>query len=120
MNNRSHVYTLVAFLMILGVIVAGCGGGGDSNVFQNVSERVSWGSIDRIAFGSFGGNGLLYIYTINDNGGGLTLLTLSDNDDDLNDEGGRQPDFSPDGTQIVMSARRCGRRRIIALPRRAV
>lgn len=106
MNNRSHVYALLAVLLLGGVILAGCSGGGDSNVFQNVSERVSWGSIDRIAFASFGGNGLLYVYSINTQGRSLTLLTLSDNDDDLNDEGGRQPDYSPDGTQIVMSARR--------------
>ncbi len=34
------------------------------------------------------------------------LLTATDNDNDFNDEGGRQPAFSPDGTQIAISSRR--------------
>ncbi len=106
MSNRSHVYALIVVLLLGGMILAGCSGGDESNVFQNVSERVSWSSQGRIAFASFGGNGLLYVYSIDTDGHSLTLLTLSDDDDDLNDEGGRQPDFSPDGQQIVMSARR--------------
>lgn len=106
MSNRSYAYALFALLLLATVVMVGCGGDSQSTVFQNVSERVSWSSQGRIAFASFGGNGLLYVYSINEQGRGLVLLTLSDNDDDLNDEGGRQPDFSPDGTTIVMSARR--------------
>jgi Tol biopolymer transport system component len=56
-------------------------------------------------FASFGGNGLLYVYSINEQGRSLTLLTLADNSD-LTDEGGRHPGYSPDGSTIVMSARR--------------
>jgi Tol biopolymer transport system component len=106
MSNRSRTYAIFALLILVAFVFVGCGGDSESTVFQNVSERVSWGSLNRIAFASFGGNGLLYIYTINEQGRGLTLLTISDNDDDLNDEGGRQPDYSPDGNTIVMSARR--------------
>lgn len=106
MSNRSHAYALIALLLLGTVVLIGCGGDSASMVFQNVSERVSWGADDRIAFASFGGNGLLYVYSINSQGRGLNLLTLSDNDDDLNDEGGRQPDYSPDGQRIVISARR--------------
>lgn len=106
MRNRSHVYALLTLLLLAAMILAGCGGDARTTVFQNVSERVSWGALNRIAFASFGGNGLLYVYSINEQGRGLILLTLSDNDDDLNDEGGRQPDYSPDGSTIVMSARR--------------
>lgn len=97
---------LLALTLIAAITLAGCGGDSGTTVFQNVSERVSWGVIGKIAFASFGANGLLYIYTINDNGGGLMLLTLSDDDLDLNDEGGRHPAFSPDGSLIAMSSRR--------------
>jgi TolB protein len=93
-------------LLLATFVMIGCGGDSESTVFQNVSERVSWGTQGRIAFASFGGNGLLYIYSINEQGRGLTLLTQSDNDEDLNDEGGRQPDYSPDGQTLAMSARR--------------
>jgi Tol biopolymer transport system component len=81
------------------IVAEGGGGDSDQRVFQNVSERVSWGSNNRVAFASFGGNGLLYTYTINDTGGDLVLLTLSD-------EGGCQPSFSPDATRIAISSRR--------------
>ncbi len=106
MRNRPHAYALVALLVLAAFVMIGCGGDSGSEVFQNVSERVSWSDQGRIAFASFGGNGLLYVYSINEQGRALTLLTQSDNDDDLNDEGGRQPDYSPDGTTIVLSARR--------------
>ena len=106
MRNQSHVYALLALLLLGSIIMVGCGGDAQSVVFQNVSERVSWGVLEDIAFSSFGGNGLLYVYTITDQGRALNLMTLSDNDDDLNDEGGRQPDYSPDGQRIVISSRR--------------
>ncbi|MFO8080976.1 MAG: hypothetical protein R6V07_11810 [Armatimonadota bacterium] len=106
MRNQSHVYALVALLLLVSFVMIGCGGDSDSTVFQNVSERVSWSDQGRIAFASFGGNGLLYVYTINEQGRALTLLTQSDNDDDLNDEGGRHPSFSPGGDTLAISARR--------------
>ncbi len=105
MMNRARVYVLLALVFTAMIVMAGCGGDSGSTVFQNVSERASWG-IGRIAFASFGGNALLYVYRINDGGGGLVLLTPSDNDEDLSDEGGRHPVFSPDGTQIAISSRR--------------
>ncbi|MFP4249133.1 MAG: TolB family protein [Armatimonadota bacterium] len=106
MRNQSHAYALVALLLLATFVMIGCGGDSDTNVFQNVSERVSWSEQGRIAFASYGGNGLLYVYTINEQGRALTLLTQSDNDDDLNDEGGRHPSFSPDGDTLAISARR--------------
>lgn len=97
---------LLALSLVAAALLVGCGGDSGATIFQNVSERVSWGVIGKIAFASFGANGLLYVYTINDNGGGLLLLTLSDDDLDLNDEGGRHPAFSPDGARIAISSRR--------------
>ncbi len=105
MTTRSHALVLLVALLGL-AIFAGCGGDSASTIFQNVSERTSWGTNGYIAFASFGGNGQLYVYRINDNGGGLLLLTPTDNDQDLNDEGGRHPAFSPDGSQIAISSRR--------------
>lgn len=107
MMIRSRLSALLLALMLAAMMVLiGCGGDSGATVFQNVSERVSWGVIGKIAFASFGANGLLYVYTINDNGGALVLLTLSDDDLDLNDEGGRHPAFSPDGARIAISSRR--------------
>lgn len=107
MMIRSRLSALLLALMLAAMMaLIGCSGDSSSIVYQNVSERVSWGVNGKIAFASFGANGLLYIYTINDNGGGLSLLTLSDGDLDLNDEGGRHPAFSPDATRIAMSSRR--------------
>jgi len=57
MSNRSHVYAFAALLLLAAVVMVGCGGDSQSTVFQNVSERVSW-TLGRIAFASFGGNGL--------------------------------------------------------------
>ncbi len=107
MTTRSHIYVLLVGLVALAaVLLAGCSGSTGAVVYQNISERTSWGPDGEIAFASFGGNGLLYVYTINEDGGGLVLLTPSDDDADLSDEGGRQPSFSPDGTRIAISSRR--------------
>ncbi|MGC9319371.1 MAG: hypothetical protein ACP5KN_15165, partial [Armatimonadota bacterium] len=105
MANRSRVVALLGTLLLLAVL-AGCGGDSSATVFQNVSERTAWSSVGVIAFASFGGNGQLYVYRINDRGGNLVLLTPSDNDEDLTDEGGRHPAFSPSGGQIAISTRR--------------
>ncbi len=106
--RRIHVPTtiLVALLVPVALMVLGCGGDNTVRVFQNVSERCSWGSQDRIAFASFGGNGQLYTFSVTDTGGNLFLLTPSDEDDDFADEGGRTPAYSPDGEKIVISSRR--------------
>lgn len=107
MSSRSQGHVLVLIAMLLGLaMVAGCGGGGSSLVYQNVSERVGWSPRGHIAFASFGGNARLYIYRMNDDGGGLLLLTPSDNDADLLDEGGRHPTYSADGLQVAIATRR--------------
>ena len=104
MRNRSYAYALVAGLLLGTFVMVGCGGTSDPTVFHNVSERVSWSERGRIAFASFGGDGLLYIYTINEQGRALTLLTTADSNDAR--RGGRHPGFSPDGGTIVFSSRR--------------
>jgi Tol biopolymer transport system component len=100
MTNRSHVFVLLGLLLIAAPLFVGCGGSSDTTIFLNASERASWGVNERIAFASFGGDGLLYIYRVDAGGGGLTLLTHEDN------EGGRHPAFSPDGEQLAIVARR--------------
>ena len=80
MRNASHIYALTTLLLLAAFVFAGSGGDSEQRVFQNVSERVSWGSNNRVAFASFGGNGLRYTYTIKDTGGNLVLLKLSDDD----------------------------------------
>ena len=97
--------------MLLAVLVAlsGCGGDNEQTVFQNVFDRPTWSPTGaRLAFESFGGNDLLYVYSVNSTGGNLLLLTPSDNDNDVTDEGGKMPTWSPNATndEIVMVARR--------------
>ena len=107
MMTRSHACALLVVLLALAAVTLfGCGGDSGAVVYQNVSERTSWGADGRVAFASFGGNGQLYVYSINETGGGLVLLTASDNGADFNDEGGRQPAYSPDATRIAISTRR--------------
>ncbi len=107
MISRLHTRVLLAALLgAVIVVLAGCSGDSGAVVYQNVSERTSWGMDAKVAFASFGGNGRLYIYSINETGGGLVLLTASDNDADFNDEGGRHPAYSPDASRIAISSRR--------------
>ncbi len=103
-------------LVLLGLAVCGlallmgCGGDGDSFLFQNISERASWSTDDQLAYSSFGGNGQKYIYRSNRDGGNQTLLTrsLTTDPDDFTDEGGWNPTHSPDGTQICFAGQRGG------------
>ena len=88
------------------LLLPGCGSNGGDVAFFTVSERNSFGPDGLVAFAAFGGNGLRYINTINQRGGSVSTLTPSDNDEDLLDEGGFHPDYSPDGTLIAMASRR--------------
>jgi len=100
------VCTLLVAAFAASLIIAGCGGTGGTFLYFNVNERASWSSGERLAFASYGGQSLLYIYTITDSGGSSLLLTPSDNDDDLADEGGWHPAYSPDDSQIAFTSRR--------------
>ena len=106
MRTRISMPILVALLVAVSLLILGCGGTSTVRVFQNVSERTSWGATDKIAFASFGANGQLYAYSIGDNGTAMFLMTPSDNDNDFADEGGRNPAFSPNGTKVVIASRR--------------
>lgn len=97
---------LLTLLVATVLLAVGCGSDTKSTVYQNISERASWSVLGRIAFASFGGNGRLYINAVNVDGGGLSVLTPSDNDSDFADEGGRHPAFSPNGRQLAIASRR--------------
>jgi len=92
--------------LTLVAILSGCGGNNQGAAFFTISERNSYAANGTIAFASFGGNGLRYVNTINERGGSVTSLTPSDNDDDLTDEGGWNPAYSPDGATVAMVSRR--------------
>ncbi len=100
------VCTLLVAAFAASLIIAGCGGTGGTSLYFNINQRASWSSGERLAFASYGGQGLLYVYTITDSGGSSLLLTPSDNDDDYADEGGWHPAYSPDDSQIAFSSRR--------------
>lgn len=108
---RWEVKVLLAGILCLAMLViAGCGGNNNQTVFQNVFDRPSYSPTgSRVAFESVGGNGLFYIYSVDQNGGNLVLLTPSLNDpNDLNHEGGKMPAWSPNeaNNEMVMVARR--------------
>ena len=108
---RWEVRVLILGLVVLGaaVLLSGCGGSNDQTVYQNVYDRVTWNPAGvRLAFESVGGNGLFYLYSINNGGGSLVLLTPQDNDTDLTDEGGKMPSWSPNAAvnEMVMVGRR--------------
>jgi len=95
---------IVALLTALG----GCSSGTDSSIYYSVKDRATWSPDDRVIFASYGGNGVLYLWSISDRGGSELLLTPSDNDEDLLDEGGWQPDLSRDGSRLAFVAKRAG------------
>ncbi len=100
------VSALLTTAFAVTLIVCGCGGTSGPSLYFNVNQRASWSAGERLAFASYGGNGLLYIYTITNSGSNALLLTPSDNDDDYADEGGWHPAYSPDGSQIAFTSRR--------------
>ena len=106
--SRTKLMLLVITLgaLVVAVGLNGCGGTDEAGMYFNVSERASWSPGGRFAFASFGGSGLLYIYNVNEGGGAVVLLTLSDNDKDLADEGGWHPAHNSDGSLIAFASRR--------------
>ncbi len=100
------VCMLVVTVFAVSLVVSGCGGTGGTSLLFLMDERASWSSGERLAFAAYGGQGLLYIYSITDSGGSSLLLTPSDNDDDLGDEGGWHPAYSPDDQTIAFVSRR--------------
>ncbi|MBU0610727.1 MAG: hypothetical protein KKI08_22775 [Armatimonadetes bacterium] len=103
-------------VVIAALLLIGCSGTNDQTVYQWVLERVSYNlAATRVAFTSLGGNGVRYVYSVTNTGGNLTLLTPTDNDEDLTDEGGKQPAFSPDGVDMAIVARRGGGQQAIFL-----
>ena len=95
-------------LLAITVAVVGCGGGASTTVLFNVNERAAWAPVaaGRLALASYGGNALLYIWSVTDTGTSATLLTPSLNDPSNLAEGGRQPSYSPDGVRLAFVSRR--------------
>lgn len=109
MRREVRSLALLSLCALLALIMAGCGGSNDQLIYQNVSERTTWNADGtRLAFTSLGGNAMYYVYSVLSNGAGQTLLTLPDNDLDLNDEGGKMPAWSPNGADIAIVSRRTG------------
>jgi len=104
-------FLLLPALVGLGAIVipllAGCGGGSDQVIFLTVRDRPGWGLTGRIAVSALGGDGNLYIWSTNENGGGTRLLT-SRRTDPEDPAGGTDPCYSPHdgGDQIAFAGRR--------------
>lgn len=94
-------------LMVL-VALAGCSSSTNSSIFYSVKDRATWSPNAQIIFASYGGNGVLYLWTIRETGGDGDNLTPTDNDDDLNDEGGWQPDLNATGDRLAFVAKRAG------------
>lgn len=100
---------LVGVFLVALVAMTGCGGGNDQSVYQNVYDRATFSpNGTRVGFESVGGNALFYTYSISSSGSGLVLLTPTDNDSDLTDEGGKMPSWSPSTTvsEMAIVARR--------------
>lgn len=103
----SKVAVAGLLLALSAMMLAGCGGGNQQKVFHVVLERAVYNDLGtRIAFTALGGNRLDYVYSISDAASSLVLLTQTDNDTDLTDEGGKQPAWSPDGTKFAIVASR--------------
>ena len=104
----SRIHAAALGLLLLGVALAlvGCGSSDSSAGFFTVSERPGFSVDGDVAFAAYGGNGLRYVYSMPARGGSATNLTPTDNDTDVTDEGGFHPSYNPDGTRLVMAARR--------------
>lgn len=97
---------VVAVALAGALYLTGCSDSGGDTMFLNVSERAAWSVQDVIAFATFGGNGLRYVYTINESGGSLRLITASSSDENNVFEGGYHPTFNVGGSFIYFAGRR--------------
>ena len=86
---------LLVAVLVAPVVLGGCGGGTSTILFFNVIERPSWSVGDRLAFASYGGDGLAYVWSVDSSGGGAVSLTPTTGDD------GWHPAYSPDGSDIA-------------------
>lgn len=95
----------IAVCTMLILLAVGCGGGTEPYIYLNVRERPSWGPGGRIAVSALGGDGNLYIWTVNEDGGGSKLLTPSPAN--VGDPaGGMHPAYNPAGDLLAFSGRR--------------
>ena len=96
----------VSIAVVVVATMLGCGGSGNSLIYQNISERAAWSVANVLAFASIGGNGQKYVYRSNKLGGGQFLLTKTKNTVTTDDEGGWNPAFSPDGSTVIFASHR--------------
>jgi Tol biopolymer transport system component len=103
LSSSLRAFAVAALLVVLAVGIIGCGGSGSNTIYQQVVERATW-SGNSIAFASFGGSSIPYIWLMNSDGSSQTVLTPAL--DAALPQGGVEPYYSPTGTQIAISGRR--------------
>lgn len=103
---RIMVCAVVVAVLAAMLMMVGCSSDDDAKLFLNASERPSWGPAGKVALTAWGGNEIRYIYSVQQGGGGLTLLTGSDKSDDFGHEGGWHPAYRPDDGSIIAFAGR--------------
>jgi len=101
MNDIRGTLALLATAVLLTTGLAGCGDDGTSFPLQAVSERASPSVNNVIAYAAFGGTGQLFVFSIADDGSNNRLLTPLDSDDDIRNDGGFHPAWSPNAATIA-------------------
>ena len=98
----------IVCLLGLATLLVSCGGGSSAPIFLTLFQRAAWSqAVDgRIAVTAYGGNGLLYVYSVISTGGGMFLMTPSLNDPANLLEGGQHPAYSPSGATVAFASRR--------------
>lgn len=99
-----YCVAILAAAAIAAGLLSGCGGS-SPYVYLNIRERPSWGANHRIAVAALGGDGNLYVWTVNETGGGSTLLTPAATTVGQ-PAGGTNPAYSPDSSLLAFSGRR--------------
>ena len=94
-----RVLIVAALLLMLGVLVAGCGGSGTGNVVTPQAAGA------KIAFDSDRTGGFYHIFVMGPNGGGLTDLNASGAGATC---GNAYPSWSPDHRRLVFTSNRTG------------